>query len=176
MPPFLRDLRERIGHAPVLLPGVSAVVRDDAGRILGLLRSDDHQWSLPSGICEPGEEPAQTIVRELFEEAGIIARPVRVLGVYGGTRVEYPNGDIADYVSSMFECRWLEGTPQPRDGEALEVRFFAPHELPPIRLLERLGLDLAGSSPWEAAFRWSDDWLPAGSTGVGREDTDRARG
>ena len=165
MPPFLAELRERIGHAPVLLPGVSAVVRDDAGRILCLLRSDDQQWSLPSGICEPGEEPAQTIARELHEEAGIVVRPERVLGVYGGTHVEYPNGDIADYVSIMFECRWLAGTPEPRDGEAIDVRFFPPDALPPIRLLERLDLDLSDHRGPEAIFRWSDDWLPTDPQG-----------
>lgn len=161
VPPFLARLRERIGHEPVLLPGVSAVVRDDDGRILCLLRSDTHQWSLPSGICEPGEEPAQTIVRELMEEAGIVVRPERVLAVYGDTRVEYPNGDVADYVSIMFECRWLEGTPEPRDGEALEVRFFPPDALPSIPRLERLGLDLHEFTDAPAVFRWSDDWLPA---------------
>ncbi len=159
MPPFLARLRERIGHEPVLLPGVSAVVRDDAGDILCLLRSDTHEWSLPSGICEPGEEPAQTIARELLEEAGLVVLPERVLGVYGGTHVEYPNGDIADYVSIMFACRVLSGTPEPRDGEALEARFFPPHELPPMRILGRLGLDLGDLDDQPVVFRWSDDWL-----------------
>jgi hypothetical protein len=50
MPPFLAKLRERSGHAQVLFPGVSAVVRDDAGQVLCLLRSENQQWSLPSGI------------------------------------------------------------------------------------------------------------------------------
>lgn len=161
MPPFLAELRERIGHAPVLLPGVSAVVRDGAGDILCLLRSDTHEWSLPSGICEPGEEPAQTIVRELLEEAGLVVRPERVLGVYGGTHVEYPNGDVADYVSIMFACRVLSGTPEPRDGEALEVRFFPPDALPPMRIVRHLGLDLGRLDEAAVHFRWSDDWLPA---------------
>ncbi len=87
------------------------------------------------------------------------------MGVYGGTHVEYPNGDIADYVSIMFECRWLAGTPEPRDGEATEVRFFPPDALPPIRLLERLDLDLSDHGGPEATFRWSDDWLPADPQG-----------
>ena len=165
MPHFLAELRKHIGHAPVLLPGVSAVVRDDAGRILCLLRSDTHEWSLPSGICEPGEEPAQTITRELLEEAGLVVRPERVLGVYGGTHVEYPNGDVADYVSIMFACRVLSGTPEPRDGEALDVRFFPPDALPPMRVLERLGLDLGRLDDEATVFRWSDDWLAAPDDG-----------
>lgn len=160
MPPFLRRLREQIGHAPLLLPGVAAVVRNEEGYILCLLRSDTHEWSLPSGICEPGEEPAQTITRELYEEASLVVRPERILAVHGGIHVEYPNGDVAEYVSTLFECRWLSGTPEPRDGEALELRFFPPDELPPIRLLEQIGLgSIEGSLPG-ARFRWDESWLP----------------
>ncbi len=161
IPPFLRELREQIGHSPVLLPGVAAVVRNDAGHVLCLLRSDTHEWSLPSGICEPGEDPSETIARELYEEAGIVVRPERVLAVQGGVHVEYPNGDVADYVSIMFECRWLAGTPEPRDGEALELRFFPPDALPPIRILERIDLDFTDLGGSGAVFPWDDAWLPA---------------
>ena len=161
MPAFLRKLREQIGHAPVLLPGVAAVVLNDAGHVLCLLRSDTREWSLPSGICEPGEDPSHTIARELYEEAGIVVRPERVLAVQGGVHVQYPNGDVADYVSIMFGCRWLAGTPEPRDGEALELRFFPPDALPPIRLLERVDLDLNNLDNSPAVFPWDDAWLPA---------------
>jgi len=161
MPPFLRELRDQIGHAPVLLPGVAAVVRNDEGHILCLYRSDTLEWSLPSGICEPGEQPAMTIARELYEEAGIVVRPERVLAVQGDLPVEYPNGDVADYVSILFLCRWLEGEPEPLDGEALELRFFPPDDLPPIRVLDRLDLDLSNMDPLEAVFPWNDTWLVA---------------
>jgi len=160
MPPFLRELRDQIGHAPVLLPGVAGVVRNDDGDILCLYRSDTLEWSLPSGICEPGEQPAMTIARELYEEAGIIVRPERVLAVQGDLHVEYPNGDVADYVSTLFLCRWLDGEPEPLDGEALELRFFPPDDLPPIRVLKRLDIDLANLDDAEAAFPWDDAWLP----------------
>jgi hypothetical protein len=75
--------------------------------------------------------------------------------------VEYPNGDVADYVSILFECRWLEGTPEPRDGEALELRFFPPDALPPIRILERIDLDFGDLGSSGAVFPWDDAWLPA---------------
>lgn len=161
MPPFLAELRARIGHAPVLLPGVSAVVRNDQGHILCLRRSDTGEWSLPSGICEPGEEPARTIAREVWEEAGIVVRPERVLSVHGGVRVEYPNGDVAEYVSTLFACRWLSGTPEPADDETLEVRFFPVDALPDIPLLRRLAVDLGDIEALDARFHWDDEWLPA---------------
>ena len=37
-------------------------------------------WALPKGNLEPGEEPAATAVREVFEETGIEGRLVEKLG------------------------------------------------------------------------------------------------
>lgn len=160
MPDFLRELRSQIGPAPILLPSAAAVVRNQAGHILCMLRADTGEWSLPSGICEPGEQPARTIARELYEEAGIVVRPERIVAVTGGIHAEYPNGDVADYVSILFECRWISGTPEPRDGEALDVRFFPPDGLPFIRMLEQIDVDLRDMTGEAAAFRWHDAWLP----------------
>lgn len=106
-----------------------------------MLRTGTGDWSLPSGICEPGEHPAETIVREVREETEILARPKRILAVLSGIRVEYPNGDVADYVSTLFESQWLSGTPEPRDDESLAVQFFPADDLPPIRVLEQAGLE-----------------------------------
>jgi 8-oxo-dGTP pyrophosphatase MutT (NUDIX family) len=54
-----------------LLPGASAVVVDDAGRILLAQRADFGYWSIIGGVPEPGEEPAAAVVREVYEETGV---------------------------------------------------------------------------------------------------------
>ena len=56
------------------LPGASAVVVNHDGHLLLGRRSENFQWALISGILEPGEQPADAIVREVFEEAGILIR------------------------------------------------------------------------------------------------------
>src|SRR4051812_46240011 len=43
------------------------VVRDD--RVL-LLRNERHEWELPGGKLELGEDPAVCVVREIAEEVG----------------------------------------------------------------------------------------------------------
>jgi 8-oxo-dGTP diphosphatase len=63
IPPYLRDLRRHVGRAMLMVPSVSAVVRDEAGRMLLGLRSDTREWSLLAGIVDPGEQPADAIVR-----------------------------------------------------------------------------------------------------------------
>nr|WP_246635452.1 NUDIX domain-containing protein [Actinoplanes hulinensis] len=41
-----------------MLPGASAVVTDDDGRIPLVRRADSGKWSLPAGMIDPGERPS----------------------------------------------------------------------------------------------------------------------
>src|SRR6186997_2370695 len=95
--PYVTKLRAHVGHDLLLLPGASAVVRDDEGRILFLRRGDDGTWSLPAGMIEPGEQPADAVLREIFEETGIRAEVERIGGVDNHEAV-YPNGDHCQYL------------------------------------------------------------------------------
>src|SRR5438067_9375158 len=133
---YLRDLRRIIGHRLLLLPGVAAIVRDDDGRVLFLRRADNGQWSLPAGAIDPGETPAEAVTREVHEETGLTVRPTRVAAVFGGEgfRHHYGNGDEVEWTVIVFDCDVLGGTLTPLDGEALELRYFAPAEAPPLPL------------------------------------------
>lgn len=62
-PEFILKLREKIGHDPLWLVGVTAYIEDGDGRILLGRRADNGNWALISGINEPGEEPADTVIR-----------------------------------------------------------------------------------------------------------------
>ena len=68
IPEFIVALREKVGHAPLWLSGVSVVIRDDDGRVLLTRRADNGQWAVVSGVLEPGEEPSAAAVREAKEE------------------------------------------------------------------------------------------------------------
>lgn len=56
-PEFIRKIRETVGHQLLLLPGVSAVVFDDDGRVLLGRRADTGKWAVLAGIPEPGSSP-----------------------------------------------------------------------------------------------------------------------
>ncbi len=56
-PDFIRVLRATAGNQLLWLPGVTAVVFDDEGRVLLNRRSDNRRWSLIGGIAEPGSSP-----------------------------------------------------------------------------------------------------------------------
>jgi 8-oxo-dGTP pyrophosphatase MutT (NUDIX family) len=127
---FLRELRRKVGNDPLLLPAVTAVVMDEGGRVLLMQSKDDRQWYLPGGATDPGEQPADAVVREVREETGLHVEPVRIIGVYADPRTRYANGDLVWYVSTVFACNIIGGTPCVNDDEAVDVRFFPTDGLP----------------------------------------------
>jgi 8-oxo-dGTP pyrophosphatase MutT (NUDIX family) len=134
--PYLRDLRAVVGPRLLLLPGVSAIIRDASERVLFIRRADDGRWGLPAGAVDPGESPVDAIVREVREETGLVVRPARVAGVFGGGgyRHRYPNGDQVEWVVAVFDCDVVGGVLAPQDGEALELRYFGPEDAPALQL------------------------------------------
>jgi 8-oxo-dGTP pyrophosphatase MutT (NUDIX family) len=150
IPGFVSVLRAAVGPDVLLwLPGVNAVVRDESGLVLLHRRADTGEWSLLSGILEPGEDPAAGVVREVEEETGVRVAVERLAAVTVSPQVRHPNGDLAQYLELLFACR-----PAPRgqagraDGdESLDVAWFPPGALPPVRdsVRERIAVVTAGS-------------------------------
>lgn len=155
-PEFVAVLRAAVGPDVLLwLPGVNAVVRDDAGRVLLHRRADTGEWSLLSGILEPGEDPAAGAVREVWEETGVRVAVERLAAVTVSPRVRHPNGDLAQYLELVFACRpdppGQAGRP---DGdESLEVAWFPPGALPPVRDGVRERIAIVTENRAQAWFR-----------------------
>jgi 8-oxo-dGTP diphosphatase len=129
-------LRECVGHDLLLSPSAAACIQDAEGRILLLQRSDgDNLWGFPGGAMEPGEQVADTVVREVREEIGLEVEPTMVIGVYSAPEYAfvYPNGDQVQPVTIFFECRVVGGKLRPDMKESLAARYFGPDEaLPPM--------------------------------------------
>lgn len=135
-PEFILELRRHVGHAPLFLMGVTAIVlRTDEGRTRVLLvrRSDTGEWTPIGGIVEPGEQVHEVAVREVAEETTVTAELVRLAWVSTGDRITYPNGDVTEYVDHTFELCWVRGEPRPGDEESTEAGWFDVDDLPPLR-------------------------------------------
>ncbi len=148
VPDFVLRLRDRIGHDLLWLPGASAVVLREE-QVLLVHRADNGSWAPVSGIVDPGEHPEQTVVREALEEAGITCEVVALAWVNVTEPVEYPNGDVSQYLDLTYLCRWLDGEPHPADDESLDARWFPLDGLPPLddRSLERVRRAVAFGGP-----------------------------
>jgi ADP-ribose pyrophosphatase YjhB (NUDIX family) len=130
-------LRAAVGHELLLLPSVSVLPVDEAGRVL-LVRHAGHDngWGTLGGAVEPGESPAVAAAREAREEISTEVELVRLLDVLGGPdyEVSYPNGDRTAYVTAVYEARVVSGSPAPGDGEVSELAWFPRDELPVLPL------------------------------------------
>jgi 8-oxo-dGTP pyrophosphatase MutT (NUDIX family) len=149
-PDFIRELRASAGHQLLWLPGVTAVVFDDEGRVLLNRRSDNRRWSLIGGIPEPGEQPAACAVREVQEETAVRCVVERVVSVQALNPVTYENGDVCQYMDITFRCRALDGEARVNDDESLEVGWFTVDALPDLGEFGRFRIKqaLADAPTW----------------------------
>jgi ADP-ribose pyrophosphatase YjhB (NUDIX family) len=134
---YIRRLRAAVGHDLLLLPSVSVLPVDEAGRVLLVRHAGHHDgWGVLGGAVEAGETPADTAVREAREEIGAEVRLRRLLDVLGGPdyEVTYPNGDRAAYVAAVYEAEIVGGVPAVADGELSDVAWFTPEELRQLTL------------------------------------------
>ncbi|WP_028811969.1 NUDIX hydrolase [Streptomyces flavidovirens] len=142
-PEFIRELRATAGHQLLFLPGVSAIVFDDAGRVLLGRRADTGKWSVIGGIPEPGEQPAAAAVREVYEETAVQCVAERVVLVQALKPVEYPNGDRCQYMDITFRCRAVGGEARVNDDESLDVAWFSVDSLPDLHAFALLRIKQA---------------------------------
>ncbi len=111
------------------LSTADAAVFDADGRILLIQRHDTRLWAMPGGACEFEEPPAQSAVRELYEEVGVRGEVLAFLGVWDSRR--HPSRSPLQLYLHVFLCRIVSGTPAP-SAEALAVAYWAPDALPPL--------------------------------------------
>jgi 8-oxo-dGTP pyrophosphatase MutT (NUDIX family) len=142
-PELILALRRHIGHAPLSLPSVTAVVLDDAGRVLLNQRSDDHRWSLLSGVLEPGEQPAAGAIREVYEETGVHVDVERILSVEALELRRITNGDQVYWFEVALACRAVSGEARVNDDESIDVAWFEPDAVPPLGDRQTRCLELA---------------------------------
>ncbi|AJE43984.1 MULTISPECIES: NUDIX hydrolase [Streptomyces] len=150
IPDFIRTIRASAGRQLLWLPGVTAIVFDDDGRVLLGRRSDTRRWSVIGGIPEPGEQPAACAVREVQEETAVRCVVERVVLVQALEPVTYENGDKCQYMDITFRCRAVGGEARVNDDESLEVGWFTVDALPELNEfgLLRIKQSLSDAPTW----------------------------
>jgi 8-oxo-dGTP pyrophosphatase MutT (NUDIX family) len=123
---------------------------------------DGDVWSTPGGSIEPDETPADAVVRETWEETGLLVKPVALIGVFGGPTfvVQYANGDETQYVMSVFECTVVSGQLAGSNDEVTATRFVGEAEFralaAPAWTREVLPICYARPpKPFMGAVRWA---------------------
>jgi ADP-ribose pyrophosphatase YjhB (NUDIX family) len=107
--------------------GVDAAVFNPEGAILLVRRADNGRWATPGGLAEIGETLAESVLRELWEEAGLRGRVERLLCLFDGRK--WGSRSKVHIMNCVFLVACEDLAPSP-GIEMLDARFFPPDDLP----------------------------------------------
>jgi ADP-ribose pyrophosphatase YjhB (NUDIX family) len=126
---ILGILGDQKGYATPKVDMRGVVFRDD--RILMVRERSDGRWALPGGWADPGESPAENVVREIREESGFLTRASKILAIYDRSR-HGNRPPFAFHVYKLFMlCDIVGGSEQP-SIETDAVGFFAEDAIPEL--------------------------------------------
>ncbi|MFC6295053.1 NUDIX hydrolase [Lactiplantibacillus daoliensis] len=130
---YIKELRELVGHKPLILNTAAGILVNEQQQVLLNLRTDTHNWSLPGGYLEYGETYATACVREYKEDSGIDVKIVAPIGIFDQGETVYPNGDVVQTITELFLVEAIGGQPlQTATDETLKLAYFDFDNLPPL--------------------------------------------
>ena len=129
---YLKELRKKVGHAPLILPHSVVLVINNQNEILLEERSDDGFFDFPGGGIDLKETAEEAAARELKEETGLIANRLELFKVYTGeiTHYVYFNGDEIYGVDTIYICRDYSGELKPQLEEVKRLFFCSIDKMP----------------------------------------------
>jgi len=134
---WLRTVGDGVAGYVTPKVAVGAVVGNERGEILLVQRADSGVWLYPTGWADVGYSASEVAVKEVAEETGIEAEPVRLIAVLDGLRMGITHVPL---YSLVFHCRAVGGELRRHPLETADVGWFPEHDLPhPLAGRERWG-------------------------------------
>lgn len=130
---YIEDLRELVGHRPLILVGAVTIIMDNENRILLQKRkASSGRWGIPGGLMELGETAEETARREVLEETGLTVGKLNLIDVLSGQEnfLKVSNGDEFYAVTIAFYTNEISGSLKVDKSESFGFEFFHINELP----------------------------------------------
>jgi 8-oxo-dGTP pyrophosphatase MutT (NUDIX family) len=96
------------------------------GKVLLTKHSQNHHWSFPKGLIDPGQTTEEAALREVREEGGVEAE---IIGKVGYSKYVYTFNDEKIFkVVTYFLMKYLSGDISDHDFEVEESGWYEPEE------------------------------------------------
>lgn len=100
------------------------IVFNDRSQVLLTKHSQNHHWSFPKGLIDPGQTPEQAALREVKEEGGVEAE---ILDKVGYSKYVYTYKDEKIFkIVTYFLMKYISGDPKDHDWEMEEAGWYEP--------------------------------------------------
>ena len=132
MSDYLKDLRAKTNHMPLLLPHAVVILFNGLGEVLLEERADDGYYDFPGGGIDLKEEAEDAAKRELLEETGLEALELEFFKLYSGeiTHYVYFNGDEIYGIDIVYTCHKYQGQLKPQEEEVKSLKFYSLDQMP----------------------------------------------
>ena len=129
---YLKDLRAKTNHMPLLLPHAVVILFNESNEILLEERADDGYYDFPGGGIDLKEEAEEAAKRELLEETGLEALELDFFKLYSGeiTHYVYFNGDEIYGIDIVYTCHKYQGIIKAQVEEVKSLRFYSLDNMP----------------------------------------------
>lgn len=147
---YIQEIRQLVGHRPLILNAAGAILVNAKQEVLLNLRTDTHNWSLPGGFLEYGETFDTACIREYKEDAGIDVELIQPLGIFDQGFTTYPNGDQTQVICRLYLVKQVGGQPlETATAETLDLKYFPFDQLPPLLNQQTADMLAAGKAYFE---------------------------
>ncbi|WP_030687872.1 NUDIX hydrolase [Streptomyces sp. NRRL B-1347] len=137
-------------HKELRVAAYAVCVQDGSVLLARWVAGDgSKRWTLPGGGMDHGEDPYDTVIREVDEETGYAVEPVALLGV-DSLRRRYPRrlGAVADFhgLRIVYEGRVVGGSLRHETSGSTDLAAW--HALDSVPGLDRVSLVDVGLGLW----------------------------
>jgi ADP-ribose pyrophosphatase YjhB (NUDIX family) len=98
--------------------------------VLLVRERSDGKWTVPGGFADVNEWPSQSILKEIEQESGYVARVLKLAAVHDRNRHNYPRF-MFHLWKLLFVCEITGGAAR-LSNETDGVEWFALEQLPPL--------------------------------------------
>ena len=130
---FVYSLRQKVGDMRLITAGIDVVPINKDGQVKLVYLKDRDDWFVPGGNAELGESWQSATLRELYEEAGIVAdfSDLELFATFSGPGYinQYKDGSTQCF-AVLFLCRkWREERKEVLDMDEVKMtRWYSFEE------------------------------------------------